>query len=139
MRIVKVEHERCGDLEETVYYVIPEHLEGDAVYDAVHAAVDSYLKAREEAQALNPLPSPVSRYIQDIADETMTIGEAKAMFSAYEQARAQRDAVTRKVSGSFETHLKSLGFIPLWAYKGDDLMTSSAYWGHKHGQKLDYK
>lgn len=136
MHIVKVEHDRCNEYDETKYYVVPDSMDVGTALEEIHKAQAEYLGVVEKNRGLNK-PAPIGHFAKDFPDG-MTVAEIKQKQADYEKAIAAYEKAMKEQNGSFDTHLAAHGIVPLWKYEGDELVTTSLDWGHRHGYNLSY-
>jgi hypothetical protein len=137
MKLVKIACDRCNEYEKTIYYMAPGSMSDGDIELAVIEASQAYLDAYNKAKLDHPKPAYLQTHI-DKFDNALTIGEAKALVVENQRQINEANALVSAVAGSFASHLKHFGIIRLESYEGENVVETSVYWGHKHGEKLDY-
>lgn len=143
MKLVSITHERCGEFDKNEYYIAPDHLSKDDIDRIVDEAQTAYLKAKEEAAKIpRPVDADIS-YIMQIAADTMTVGQLKAMHNEYSVKYQEWQALERLQAGCFNDYLAKHNIVPVYTYvyEADDdpnVITCNISWGHRHNLNLEY-
>lgn len=138
MKLVVIEHSRCGEWDKTEYYAAPDSMEEEQIKSVIDQVQDEYLEALDMFKETQPPPDPPASSITAFQDDTMTIGEAKKMIASYSKIKADYDRQRKEVVGSFTERLKKCGICPIGQYEGTDRTQSYISWGHRHGDGLEY-
>lgn len=142
MRILRVYHTRCNELEDTSsFVVVPEGKTTKEADEDVYKAQNAYIAALEALRTSKPKPTIPNYYNNyDYLPETMTLKEVRALKEADKKAEAEYAKLERAASRSFEAYLCDLGYRLLSDLGDEDegVMTSALDWGHRHGMYLQY-
>ena len=142
MKLVKVEHLRCGEVESPSYFMAPNSMEAEQIKEhlrnarrAYQDAIDAYVRDKKE----NPDRRAVNVYHFDARTypDTMTIGEAKAKWQADVEAEKARDQVKREGLMSYDQWVTRLTPLQTVHYAEPDVFYT-VDWGHQHGAPLEY-
>jgi len=152
MKLLVVGHERCGETDGHTLLWVPDSFhpdeDSDDLYNAIDAAEKAYLadaKALQEARDVGKPEDPGYNFNATKYPDDMTIGEAKADWEAKRDAYTVFRARESKAGRYFDYYLLEAipGSINFWQGVYDEieslpLITGTAIWGHRHGQKIEY-
>jgi hypothetical protein len=138
MKILKIEHRRCSEFDKYAYYVVLDNKTEADVREAVENAEDAYLRAFEAAKANTVKVFRPQLNVMLLSDDTLTVGELKRRVVEYDRIDAENRRLASELAGSFHGYLEKYGIIPLANYVGNDMIETTADWGHRHGDDLDY-
>jgi hypothetical protein len=140
MKLACIEHYRCDEpAAHTYVWVEPEWSE-EQFEEAVERAEKAYneaLKAYKEQQGEDPYPRgawPEPDY-KDFPD--MTVAEVQKI---HEEKRAEREkwkATKTRALRPFSRFLEDEGLVNF--YSVDAEYETTVWWGHRHGERLDYE
>lgn len=136
MKILKLEHDRCNEFDCVKYYIAP-NLSDEELEALIEQAQIAYLKAYDDFKKAEPGPVFVSRNIADYPSD-MTISEIKLKVQEYELSRAEYEKLKKTETRTFDDYLHKFNIFPLWKYEGKEMFVTSVYWGHRHGDSLEY-
>jgi len=140
MKLCCVDHYRCDDLDASTYIWCEDDWTEEQFEEAVERAADAYnasLKAYTEAGDKDPYPqgSYVDPRFRDYPN--MTVAE---VIKIHEEKKAEREEWKRKQNRahrSFSSFLEDEGLINF--YGVDAEYETNIWWGHRHGERLDYE
>lgn len=140
-RLVRIDHNRCGDYDgDSTYVTAPDDWNDAKIEEEVDAAQDAYLKDFAAAKVfLNTEAPPHPGYSpkwDDPINLTKTVAEVQADFAAKKAAYDEHSNTKRKFERRFEDYLVERGFKPIW--DDDDTLETVVYWGHAHGSSYLY-
>lgn len=143
MKLVRVDHYRCGEIDGVTYLWAPDDTDEKKLDADIAAAIVKHDVVREEFREQGPKPPHLTMHDIDKFSRDMTVGEAIKKIKEAQEKRKKWDCLERRVTRSFGSHMRELGYIPLgWMDDeedgGVDIIHSFAYWGHRHGQSIDY-
>jgi hypothetical protein len=142
MKLVRIDHMRCGETAASTYLWAPEGLTEEQFEADVETAKVTY-SADAQAAAAFAGPRPAGSYaplgsasIADADPDTLTVGEIRARA---EQARSEWQAWEerrRAASKPFGAYLLAKGYLAFYDHEPD--LASAISWGHQHGVSIDY-
>jgi hypothetical protein len=142
VKLVKVEHLRCGDVESPSYFMAPNSMEIEEIKEhlrtakkAYQDAVDAYVREKKE----NPDRRRINVYHFEVGlyPETMTIAEAKAQWKADVEVEKARDQVLRDGLMSYDSWVTRLTPLRTIHFAEPDVFYT-VDWGHQHSSPLEY-
>jgi hypothetical protein len=135
MRLLKVEHTRCGEAAGHTYVWIDDDVDALAVVDA---AKRDYLRAIADLAAQRKPPNDYRPYGSPPYDKfpDKTVAEVKA---EWEAKKVEWTAWNEKRMGArlaFEDFLARQEGVKTWAWHESEVVALD--WGHLHGTSIDY-
>jgi hypothetical protein len=139
MKLVKVEHYRCGEIDGTSWLVAPDGKDGDAISDDIAAAEDEHMRVCKDVPGDRP-PMPVYHLTGGGCrwPKTMTIAEIEAENDRRVKAQGEWEEAVRKRNGTFESLMRAKGYRELWELGDGEVDANTVDWGHNHGSRLAY-
>jgi hypothetical protein len=136
-RLVRVQHDRCGEYDGTEYVLAPIDWDAERVRAEIRVVVEETIadaKAIKEAP-LNPPHHPPYAEHPD-----KTVAAVQALHAAQRAAFSEWNKKNLHLSRSFVERMRERGFVALWDDEAETgAYTAGAYWGHNHGLKLNYQ
>ena len=68
MKLVKIEHLRCGEYEGYTYLLAPDNITKEKFQEDVYKASKNYLKAKEDFKKMNERPKYLSPSLNEFPD-----------------------------------------------------------------------
>jgi hypothetical protein len=134
MRLVKIEHERCGSYDGDVTYIFaPDNKSEDEIHHDIDAAQDEYMDAQEKLSAQHKVPYPALSFTG--VNPSLTVAEVLKRHEETKKKYDEAQAVISQNSGSFEDHLVKMGYVRF--HDRYDVMVTLS-WGHNHGKFYNY-
>ena len=142
MKLARIEHERCSEYDCTTYAWVPDDWTEEQFEDAVGRAEKAYLAAYakwrqdKENEPENLWPSWGDQEKFYAAHPGLTVA---CVAKLWDEALAKRSAWEKeydKGKKRFSNFLVAEGAISFYDYEPD--LTAHIYWGHRHGDSLDY-
>lgn len=137
MKLVRIEHIRCGEYDGYTYMLASDDITEEKLNDDVFKAMSNYLDAKAEFKKLNKRPERYNFNLDNIPDN-MTITEAKEATKQRDKEIKEWDEAERKCTRSFGCWMRDLGYRFLSDASDDEILESSANWGHRHGEHIEY-
>lgn len=135
MRIGKIEHMRCDEIEAHTYVVIPDGWSKDDFSARVRAARDAY---QTMIDTIPPDEPPRPDHYPNLVklDPSVTVGELLKERQEKQAAWTAWFEEREKARRSFGEHLKDHGLVLVQDYEDHEFIPIN--WGHRHGQKIHY-
>ena len=134
MKLIKINHERCGEPALTVYMGAKDNITAEQLDKDLKEAETRYWDARKDRAKKDPKPE----YKFNISDypETMTLKEIKEKIAEGELQVKLWQERQNKIDAPFTKYMEALGYKCLWDIQEPDIINGYVNWGHKHGQDL---
>lgn len=137
MKLVRIEHIRCGDCEGYTYMLAPDEITKEKFDDDVWKAANGYLNAKENFKQLGKRPEYLN-YNLDNMPGNMTVFEAKEAVRQRNEEIKEWDKAERKCTRSFGFWMQDLGYKFLGDAEDNEILDSFVNWGHRHGEHIEY-
>lgn len=137
MKLVRIEHVRCGEYDGYTYMLAPDDTSEDKLDNDVFTAMNNYLNALGEFKKLNKRPERLYFNLDNIPDN-VTMSEAKELTKQRDEEIKKWDDAERKCTRSFGCWMHDLGYRFLSEAEDNEIMESSVNWGHRHGEHIEY-
>lgn len=131
MKLIKIEHFRCGDFEGYSYLFAPDNKTSEEVEEDLSWVYQQQTKAQVPGKEPPYLLERISDY-----DDSLTIKEVKEKLA---QNNLDREEYRKKLDNarqSFNHWMMQKGYMPLSL--NEDLECYSMDWGHNHGERFEY-
>ena len=136
MKLVRVDHMRCGEWSATEYFAVFEKSIEDKVEQIVDDIVEEMIK---DAQKLKDPPFGAPPHFPPYDDNpNKTVHEVQEEHKRMKAEYAEWLRNQKEFNRSFAERADEKGLIPLYKVEEDELIQTRAYWGHQHGLKLNY-
>ena len=144
MKLARISHERCRDIDATTYVWVPDGWDEDDFEKAVSAAKEKYdIQLSKYAESSGEPPTkygaphkiPFEAMAKDFPDKTAT-----ELISIWEEQKAlykEWKDIQNAARVPFRTFLEDEGLVPFYSVEAD--FETTIYWGHKHGTRIDYE
>jgi hypothetical protein len=139
MKLARIEHERCDEIQAYTYVWVPDSMDEAGFYDAVTKAQDKYLAYIKADAASNPVPNtarPGSRPDYDQYPD-LTVSEVKSLHSAQIEEYKQWSEARRLARRHFREYLADYGILDFYSHQPD--LNVVAHWGHRHNTWIGYE
>lgn len=134
MKIIKINHIRCGELEKSVYCFAPDEMTTEEIEGLVTDAQAEYMTKLKELDAAGAKPEWLT--IDQLAhQDDLTMKEAKALIELNKIEYKEFQRRTSAMLGSFTKYLEDRGIRNI-SYA--DNLEVDVDWQHNHGKKLSY-
>lgn len=138
MRLARIRHYRCNEIDGVSYVLIPDEMSEDALQYLADSAVKAYLDAERAAAAIIG-PKQIGYGPQYEKHPEKTVAEIKGEYDR-EFAQWKADEEIRKQGRlRFSDHLARLSDQKIKRYFDEDpsILEIEVSWGHNHGTDKD--
>jgi len=136
MKLVRIEHNRCGEWSATTHLLAPDHITEEQLEQDAEKAMAAFLKVRDEFEKAGKRPKLHMSQTIDKFPDHMTIAEAKEVVASHRQKCDEWSEKRKAAVRSFGEHMTDLGYTRIPMAEG--IMSATISWGHRHGEYLDY-
>jgi hypothetical protein len=136
MKLVRVEHYRCGEHDKYEYFVAKDDVTAEQLQKDVEVAQKNYLAALAAREDLGERPQRLSLENAFPSDQTTTLSEARRKVAERQAEIDEWDRKSRSFDRPFDHWMtEQLGYQTLGQACA---LTADVSWGHRHGKTLHY-
>lgn len=135
MKIIRVEHIRCDDIDGRSFFIVPEGKNDDEISDDVNSSMDEHIQAIKDFKKSDA----EIEWLQDRVDSfpnDITIGQAKQLIEKSRKDYDERKTREQLATNDFTFFMEKRGYEHI--LYSEKIETFMAYWGHYHGVSLQY-
>lgn len=136
MRILKLNHERCGEWDDATYLFVPSNKSLEEVYEDVNWARKQVIENGH--MSLGSRPTPLSNYLEAFKEDSISIAEAKRQVKKRAQEINDFDEAQWKKNRSFTSYMQERGYKTIHEMDENELIVTDVDWGHSHGVTITY-
>lgn len=143
MKTIKINHWRCDEPSAYTFVLCPEEWTSEEINNKLVKAQKEYLGAIEEAnKAIEPEKVHYHGTYTDLMkigkeNPDLTFAEVNQIWEDQKEAYNEWYKKQQMLTQSFTRFLIAQGFRHLYAL--DEDLEFELYWGHRHGERLDYE
>ena len=139
MKLVKCSHYRCGEIDGTTYLMAPDGTTEEEFEKDAQESADWQIAAIQRWRGSHEKPKQPSYPYPTLHDfpDSMTIAEARAIHEEGKKQWEEYRRLEQETTKPFAEYMRTRGYLPLWEYEGEDMLTATVSWGHPHGLYIE--